>query len=99
MWLVQGYTGEYEDAKRWIVASFDSPRRAQTWATRAQDWANAKGVGTGPINYDIYHAYRWPADEGEPNPYDAGMVVDYTGVSYGVTKLTAPHNPKLPAKA
>lgn len=91
MFLVWGHTGEYEDYHDWIVASFDTKQRAETWAKRANAWATERGLNGRPPG--------WPYDDEPENPYDEKMHVDYTGVHYRVRKMTAPHNPKLPAKA
>lgn len=76
IYLVHGYTGEYEDRYEWIVSAFTTKRKADNHAKKAQDFANKQ-------------KYREWDSTISPNPFDAGMSLDYTGTTYivGKTKL------------
>lgn len=94
--IVMGHTGEYGDSEHWLVAAFQSKRRADTFARRANEWCGRNGLAEGTSEardafYQRLGAAAWN------NPYDPGMALDYTGTAYSVVSVTS--DPPLPTKA
>lgn len=90
--IVCGETGEYEDRYAWEIAAFSSPRRADTWARRANQWARVNGAHEDNmtlVGWDERYALE------DKNPYDPNMRISYTGVRYFVIRGLA-LDPPLP---
>lgn len=77
VYIVVGMTGEYDDFREWAVAAFTSKRRAETWKKNCKRYAPRKKQAAGLL---------WSGRDELHNPYDPDMDVDYTGVSYYVTR-------------
>lgn len=74
LFLVWGQTGEYVDRTEWVVCGYETEARAQQHRAAAQARANEL--------YRDFDGYaRIPLGA---NEHDAGMLTDYTGVTYTV---------------
>lgn len=85
IYVVMGYTGEYDDECEWIVAAYEQMRCAEDRAIHAKAYADrifdkwkSDGKYGSIFPSDAVGEYR--------NPYDEGMKVDYTGTTYMVVE-------------
>jgi len=94
VYMVWGSTGEYSDHCTWIVATFTSEQRANTFCERANAWLKEhKAHSEQPEASRTYYDHTLPGK----NPYDPKMEMDYTGTDYFVG--WSRFNPPLPTKA
>lgn len=87
IYLVEGRTGEYADARSWIVAAFPDEEDARVWTDLCQ--ARANELETIMDEQGISY---WLADDREQNEFDPGMDMDYTGTEYSYFKVPVIHS-------
>lgn len=71
IWIVTGHTGEYSDAREWIVCAFKTEAEAAEHVRLAQLEAD---------KIDALRESRYSS--GAANKYDPIMSMDYTGTYY-----------------
>lgn len=82
IYVVFGTTGEYSDRSEWPVRAFRTEAQAQELIEKAS--AAAREVF---LKYESGELHRWDIDDGDFNPYDSKMQIDYTGTTYYIYKV------------
>jgi hypothetical protein len=78
MWVVEGATGEWDDACDWVVCAYTTKEEAEKHAYAAQNWW--------VDNYEAWHD-AWPS-AWVKNPYDPDACrPDYNGTKYSVFEI------------
>lgn len=86
IYLVQGFTGEYDDACEWPVCAYDNIDDAEKHAIHAKFEADRIFE---LWKSDGQYGSIYPSDaKGKySNAYDEGMKIDYTGTNYMVIDI------------
>lgn len=78
VYQISGTTGEYEDQQNWVVATYFDEDNARKHLKDIQDWYIANGGKS---------ICQLPMSKLKKNPYDPGMVVDYTGTRWSIEAI------------
>ena len=73
LYLVIGHTGEYSDRQQWVVCAYLDENKAKHHAEKAGEYAR--------IEFEKLES-KYRGDLIPENPWDAKMMIDYTGTSY-----------------
>lgn len=84
LWVVAGFTGEFEDKSDWIITTYTRKRDAELHVKLATDWYNANG------GVEIRKSLKSIV-----NPFDPGMLIDYTGTTWSCYPITLSNSSEL----
>jgi hypothetical protein len=81
VWIVWARTGEWEDKQKSILAIFDAQDKAEKYLALKRQEFDALGLHEDGINNRVNdYDYRLEIDE------NTGINIDYTGVSFSMSK-------------
>lgn len=86
IWIVTGYTGEYEDRRDWHVAAYFDESVAKQHRDLCEKWYIENNVLGNRRDYN-----KWD-DKAPKNPYDPNMEVDSCGTNWGFRSVVVHKN-------
>lgn len=86
VYMVVGFTGEYDDYTEWSVLAYHSKKAAEAHVIRAKAWAKENGVDW--VSCKEGCSLPWSERNDLINPYDPHMFnISYTGVDYRIREV------------